>query len=72
MSHLNEPKPSKPTLQRRQLWTSALAWDGILPLAVAGIAYGIKVWFPKDDIKELFAIFLLPIIAAIVRKNVSK
>jgi hypothetical protein len=55
----------------RSQWGWFLAWDGILPVAVAAIPHAIAILFPKNDIAEVSAVVLVPIVAALVRTAIG-
>ena len=52
-------------------WLSALAWDGALPLLVAAAAGFLSVAFPQNDMVEIAAVVLLPMVAALVRASIG-
>ena len=48
-----------------------LAWDGMLPMIVGVVPYGVAVLFPRNDVAEVAAVILIPIVAAFVRTGLG-
>jgi hypothetical protein len=50
---------------------SILAWDGLLPLAVAACIAGVQWIFPPGHLAEFVAAFIVPLVAAVIRAAVA-
>jgi hypothetical protein len=50
---------------------SVISWDGLLPAFVATLPFVVKLAFHKNDMAELFAAILMPMIASLVRSAVA-
>ena len=62
-------KPQVPKIRKtaRERWLESLAWDGLLPLGLAALTFGLRIMYPDDDSVQLFALIILPMFAAMAR-----